>query len=892
MTSTLNDSLNIDLVNTKAYPTISALPKTQATKILEVLQAAHGKIKIRIKPDLFECTAWYIINETSNILTMSRCMPKKNIFELFQSENELEFYKQSHTIATTILNIQIQQEQTSSQYHIHILFIAYASAFELFTCKLCSRKFQPDRLLHVIRSVDFFILNNNKMSSTMTSPNTSIPITKMVNDLFLQWLSLPDTRTTLSSALNSVRTNSKMPEPIVYSKIYTNRIGGFSKSQHFDSPPVSPVPRTTSSPRYTSSNNFSIGDTTPGISNNNNNDAPKQRSSKKIYTDNITPTTDQQPVTTEKFSTPQLTKPDVVPTSATSSTYVSPNRVLPSTTTTTTPSKPSQQTPVLQPPSNAIRDQSPKTNNISYEGFDNNKPSPNANTTKTPVSSNEQISRPMPTPSFVPQTTPTVIKQEQKQKIAENIPKFYFPNGKLTATSTNETILVKQLRQVKEELFLPKHDKLHLEDFGKLAQLTGLSLYWKAPLFRACVHDCLGPKVTITSTTTINYSQYESFWTKVCKNNHDNALKFIYVLIHSLSSTSYPMNRQYLTLDDWDYLVQDIIDTHPGLKFLREAKEFHSRYIKTVVARVYYNCNRSWTMKLTVQELRRSNFLQTFDRLEQEDDINRIHDYFSYEHFYVIYCKFWELDADHDLYISRDDLAKHCNGAISNKMIDRIFSGAVSSSNMKEGKMSYSEFVWFLISEEDKRSPTSIEYWFRCMDIDGDGILSMFELDYFYQEQVHKMEIYGIEYMPFEDCICQMLDLVKPEEANKIRLKDLKRCKLTNVFFDTFFNLEKYLNNEQKDPFSNLKDPDSPELSDWVKYAEGEYDNLTHEDGGNDNLDDGNYDEDFEDEDHEVEEVTSKRLANNAVSPPQRLGGSELNNKIDDLEDELKRWKD
>ncbi|CAF4294743.1 unnamed protein product, partial [Adineta steineri] len=82
-----------------------------------------------------------------------------SIFELFQFENELEFYKQSHTIATTILNIQIQQEQTSTQYHIHILFIAYASAFELFTCKLYSRKFQPDRLLHVIRSVNFLIVN-------------------------------------------------------------------------------------------------------------------------------------------------------------------------------------------------------------------------------------------------------------------------------------------------------------------------------------------------------------------------------------------------------------------------------------------------------------------------------------------------------------------------------------------------------------------------------------------------------------------------------------------------------------------------------------------------------------------------------------------------------------
>ena len=36
----------------------------------------------------------------------------------------------------------------------------------------------------------------------------------------------------------------------------------------------------------------------------------------------------------------------------------------------------------------------------------------------------------------------------------------------------------------------------------------------------------------------------------------------------------------------------------------------------------------------------------------------------------------------------------------------------------------------------------------------------------------------------------------------------------------------------------HLQDPDSPEVSDWVKYAENEYDNLTHEDGGNDNIDD------------------------------------------------------
>ena len=47
--------------------------------------------------------------------------------------------------------------------------------------------------------------------------------------------------------------------------------------------------------------------------------------------------------------------------------------------------------------------------------------------------------------------------------------------------------------------------------------------------------------------------------------------------------------------------------------------------------------------------------------MEHEDDINKITDYFSYEHFYVIYCKFWELDTDHDLLIDVQDLSRHCD---------------------------------------------------------------------------------------------------------------------------------------------------------------------------------------------------------------------------------------
>lgn len=41
--------------------------------------------------------------------------------------------------------------------------------------------------------------------------------------------------------------------------------------------------------------------------------------------------------------------------------------------------------------------------------------------------------------------------------------------------------------------------------------------------------------------------------------------------------------------------------------------------------------------------------------------------------------------------------------------------------------------------------------------------------------------------------------------AGKITLPDLKRCKLAHVFFDTFFNVDKYLDYEQREQASLLR---------------------------------------------------------------------------------------
>ena len=64
--------------------------------------------------------------------------------------------------------------------------------------------------------------------------------------------------------------------------------------------------------------------------------------------------------------------------------------------------------------------------------------------------------------------------------------------------------------------------------------------------------------------------------------------------------------------------------------------------------------------------------------------------------------------------------------------------------------------------------------------------------------------------------VFQMLDMIGPNYPNMISLSDLRNCPMTPIFFDTFFNLEKYLDHEQRDPFASQRDVDEDGEDDEV----------------------------------------------------------------------------
>jgi len=63
-----------------------------------------------------------------------------------------------------------------------------------------------------------------------------------------------------------------------------------------------------------------------------------------------------------------------------------------------------------------------------------------------------------------------------------------------------------------------------------------------------------------------------------------------------------------------------------------------------------------------------------------------------------------------------------------------------------------------------------------------------------------------------------MLDMIKPKEPNRIRLSDLKNVgQMAAYFFDTFMNVDKYLEHEQRDPNAAIKVCPRTDDSDWSK---------------------------------------------------------------------------
>ncbi|ULT79735.1 hypothetical protein L3Y34_010360 [Caenorhabditis briggsae] len=415
-----------------------------------------------------------------------------------------------------------------------------------------------------------------------------------------------------------------------------------------------------------------------------------------------------------------------------------------------------------------------------------------------------------PTPKAAPVITRPLPPKPQAPKEP-----IYYPQGKPVPQLQNDTAL----RRVCEVFRSFPNQKCTLENMPAVCEAAGLPMYWKMPVFLAITQD---------EDRLATQVDFTSWWKAMTSVAHDEAARFVYTL--SMGS------RSYLQPEDFYELIMDIIHTHPGLAFYRDATEFHDKYCQVVMTRIFWNDAHSWSGKLTTERLRKGGVLPAIRQLQFDDDINKSLRYFSYEHFYVVYCKFWEIDSDHDLKISSNDLAQHAGGALVPMVVERIFSGAVCANpNLKnpQAELGLADFTQFLLAEEDKTHPTSVEYWFRILDLDGDGLVTLYDMELFHSQAQRRLAAEGIDSMAFQDVACQLIDMLNvPGGATSFRLSDLKKSSLRGRFINTFVNWRKFFAQETNEGSESprIEDEGGQELTEWDRYCIEEYEAMMEDD--------------------------------------------------------------
>ncbi|XP_072956658.1 serine/threonine protein phosphatase 2A regulatory subunit B''beta-like [Typha angustifolia] len=397
--------------------------------------------------------------------------------------------------------------------------------------------------------------------------------------------------------------------------------------------------------------------------------------------------------------------------------------------------------------------------------------------------------------------------------VREVIPQFYFKNGRPPPKELNEQCLSRI-----DHLFFGG-ESLQVQEFKPVTkEICKLPSFFSGALFR---------KIDVNCTGTVTRDAFVDYWINSNMMTMDTATQIFTILKKP--------DSKHLTQEDFKPILRELLATHPGLEFLQGTPEFQERYAETVIYRIFYYINRSGNGHIILRELKRSNLISVMQQLDEEEDINKVLRYFSYEHFYVIYCKFWELDTDHDFLIDKENLIRYGNHSLTYRIVDRIFSQVARKFMSKtEGKMGYEDFVYFILSEEDKSSEPSLEYWFKCIDLDGNGILTPNEMQFFYEEQLHRMECMAQEPVLFEDILCQIIDMIKPEKESYFMLRDLKGCKLSGNVFNILFNLNKFMAFETRDPFLIRQERENPTLTEWDRFAHREYIRLSMEEDGED----------------------------------------------------------
>ncbi|KAG7237220.1 hypothetical protein INR49_032553 [Caranx melampygus] len=232
----------------------------------------------------------------------------------------------------------------------------------------------------------------------------------------------------------------------------------------------------------------------------------------------------------------------------------------------------------------------------------------------------------------------------------------------------------------------------------------------------------------------------------------------------------------YLRESDLENYILELIPTLPQLDGLE--KSFYLSTSALLFASSSSSSTPSGPMdttfpegKIKIQDILACSFLDDLLELRDEElsKESQESNWFSAPSALRVYGQYLNLDKDHNGMLSKEELSRYGTATLTSVFLDRVFQEYLTY----DGEMDYKTYLDFVLALENRKEPAALQYIFKLLDMENQGYLNVFSLNYFFRAIQEQMKLHGQEPVSFQDVKDEIFDMVKPKDPFKITLQDL-----------------------------------------------------------------------------------------------------------------------
>jgi len=257
-----------------------------------------------------------------------------------------------------------------------------------------------------------------------------------------------------------------------------------------------------------------------------------------------------------------------------------------------------------------------------------------------------------------------------------------------------------------------------------------------------------------------------------------------------------PTGAGYLREADLVNYMTDQMSTIPRLAGLH--KSFYPYYTTGAVRKFLFFLDTIGSGHIKIHALVTSPFMAELEEAREANvnEQSEATNWFSARTALRVYGQFVGLDQDRDGFLSPKDLMRYGKGSLTPAFIKAVFS------HSSTGKMSYPEYIDFVLAMEHRSTPQALTYLFRLLDINGRGYLTVADINYFFKDIIWKLQQAHLEPVQVEDVRDEIFDMVTPKDPYHITLDDIIRCGAGDIMVGILIDMELFWLYETRESYT------------------------------------------------------------------------------------------